>query len=101
MTFRLLSPQSYFVKQKLDGQFVMNKKGVCFELNGKERVKIALNAANLPVALASNTDDVTSKNLALYSCVTDATNTKGCCNDIIDWGTAILDSYGGWLGKDI
>ena len=33
-----------------------------------------LNAANLPVALTTNTDDVTSDHLALYSCATDATN---------------------------
>ncbi len=76
MKFRLFSPQSYFVKQQLDGQFVMNKNGVYFELNDKERIKIELNAANLPVALATNTDDVSSENLALYSCATDATNTN-------------------------
>ena len=61
MKFRLFSPQSYFVKQQLDGKFVMNKMGLYFELNDKDRIKFALNAGNLPVALASNTADVTSE----------------------------------------
>ena len=74
--FRLFSPQSYLVKQQLDGQFVMNKMGVYFELNDKDHIKIALNAANSPVALACNTADITSENLALYSCATEATNTN-------------------------
>ena len=68
MKFRLFSPQSYFVKQQLDGKFVMNKMGLYFELNDKDRIKFALNAGNLPVALASNTADIKSENLALYSC---------------------------------
>ena len=76
MKFCLFSPQSYFVKQELDGQFVMNKMGLYFELNDKDCITIALNVANLPVALASNTADITSENLALYSCATDATNTN-------------------------
>ena len=37
--FRLFSPQLYFVKQQLDGQFVLNKMGVYFELNDKDRIK--------------------------------------------------------------
>ena len=79
MKFRLFSPQSFFVKQQKAGQFVMNKKGFYFELNEKERIKIEFNAANLPVALASDTDDITVENLAFYSCcacATDATNTN-------------------------
>ena len=40
------------------------------------RINIELNAVNLPMALVTNTDDVTSENLALYSCATDATNTN-------------------------
>ena len=74
MKFHLFSPQSYFLKQQVDRQFVMNKMGVYFELNEKDCIKIALNAANLPVAIALNTVDVTSENLALYSYATDATN---------------------------
>ena len=74
MKFRLFSPQSYFVKQQLDGQLVMNKTGVYFELNKNDRNKIAFNSANLLIALATDTADVTSEHLALYSCATDASN---------------------------
>ena len=106
MKFRLFLPQLYFVKQQLDGQFVMNKMSVYFELNDKYRIKIALNAVNLSVALASNTADVTSENLALYSCATDATNTnlpakaKRLLQSIIGWDTAIFGLRDGWFDKD-
>ena len=48
----------------------MNKKGIYFEINGKDCIKIALNSANLPVALATNTVDVTrrKKISSLFMC---------------------------------
>ena len=76
MKFCLFSPQSYFMKQQLDRQFVMNKAGVYFELNEHDCIKIALNSANLPIALATNAVDITCDNLALYSCATDSSNVK-------------------------
>ena len=105
MKFCLFSLQSYFLKQQLDGQFVMNKMGIYFELNEKNRIKIALNLANLPIVLAANTVDVTSGNSALYSCATDSSNVnflyklKGCSNGIIGWGTATFGLCDGWLRK--
>ena len=76
MKFRLFSPQSYFVMQQKDGIFVMDKEGVSFELNNDDRIKIVLNAANLPVTLATNNVDVVSDNLALFTCATDAQNVR-------------------------
>ena len=52
----------------------MNKNGVSFELNKNYFVLIALNAANFPVALATNTADVIIDDLALIKCATDAQN---------------------------
>ena len=76
MKFRLFSPQSYFVAQQKEGKFVMDKDGVVFELSPTDRVKIVLNAANLPVALATSNVEVASDNLALLTCATDARNVQ-------------------------
>ena len=76
MKFRLFSPQSYFVAQQKEGKFVMDKDGVVFELSPTDRVKIVLNAANLPVALATSNVEVASDKLALLTCATDARNVQ-------------------------
>ena len=55
-----------------EGKFVMSKNGISFELNKNDCVQIALNAANLPVALATNTAYVVSDDLTLITCATDA-----------------------------
>ena len=54
----------------------MDKDGVVFELSPTDRVKIVLNAANLPVALATSNVEVASDNLALLTCATDARNVQ-------------------------
>ena len=52
----------------------MSKNGIFFELNKNDCVQITLNAANLPVALATHTGDVASEDMALITCATDARN---------------------------
>ena len=62
------------MQSKAEGEFIMSKNGIFFELNKNDCVQIALNAANLPVALATNTADVVSDDMALITCATDARN---------------------------
>ncbi len=72
--FKLFSPQSYLMQAKSEGKFIMSKNGIFFELNKNDCVHITLNAANLPVALATHTADVVTENAALITCATDARN---------------------------
>ena len=72
--FNMPPPQSNLMQLRFECKFVMNKNGISFELNKNDCVQIALNAANLPVALATNTADVVSDDLALITCATDVQN---------------------------
>ena len=62
------------MQTKSEGKFMMSKNGNFFELNKNDCVQITLNAANLPIALATNTADVVSDGMALITCATDARN---------------------------
>ena len=64
-------------------------------LNKHDCVQITLNAANLPVALATNTADVVSDSMALITCATIA----GCFNGTFCWDIAVSSWCGSWQVK--
>ena len=71
---------------KSEGKFMMSKNGIFFELNKNDCVQIVLNAANhLHVALASNTADVVSDDLALVTCDTHDVHLPQRTKRLLQW----------------
>ena len=72
--FNLFSPQSYFLTLKSEGDFIMNKNGVFFNFNENDCIKISFTVANLPIAYSTHPVGVTSGDMALITCATNARN---------------------------
>ena len=93
--FNIFSTQSYFLTLTSEGDFIMNTNGVSFNLNNNDCIKISLTSADLPMTYSTHLVDVTSDDLALITCATDAGNVNlpqtqnGCFNGTIGWSIAV------------